>query len=942
MLTVISGPYYPHLEDAFVGRIRDLKKDPFTPILVVVPSGHLMGRVKWVLGASGLSLLNVHFHTFSSLAHAVVDHSDPLKKPVFSDPHFYDTLIKNILRKDRPFKAWKELAVPDGFPPAVKGTLRDLLDAGAPPDVVEAVKEGFLGKEVDVGPLKELLNLYRKYLGKLKKLPVYPSQVLIQEATARSSSSEFLRQFPEIIYYGFYDLTGLQAEFFEAVAKNFPSRLFFPYLKDHPAYQFAGHFRDSFLQPLIEGEVFLGVMESPSTGNGHRSTPITLVNVSGLKDEAWWVATEIRRLVQEKNIRFSEIAVVSRSVGRLKDNWEQELSHHGIPFKSSVGKSLKEYPQVAEAVQNLSDEILLAEDKDWPVESSWQDYSQRTHQFSTLKSPAADPIVNLMREELQALSSYDMLGEKVAWSEFRDTLIQRWVEKELPHPLNHPAGVSLLHAEAARGLHFKAVFLVGAEERVFPRIIQEDPFLRDDARRALFDTLGYKIGQKMAALEEERLLFEIITTSADDHLYIIHQRSNEEGSVVGVSPFVRSLIHDLKTIGIDPNNISLPRDYGSKVASVSPQALASRDALGYLLLAQNKTSVLKVMENLFENQERFKKSLESQGALNSFGDPGPHDGIIGPAPMESVVKKKSMSPTALEEFGMCPFKYFAHHILGLEAPEVPLAPDKIPADELGQKIHLFLKKFYEVSTDSGQENLPPKPSKSIFNDCFTEVFDSAEVDAWGLFPTLWASLRDQIKAQLWQFVQYDFADCHAHGWRPTHFEKYFEGQLPPPLDKWEWRGKMDRIDVAGNAIRIIDYKSGRAPSVSINTQALQGRRLQPPLYLALLAQDLKNKKEKMSSLSFLYQHVLDEDITTELSDEEWQKYREDFEATIQSQLDLLTQGKFPIMPHPQYCGWCEVAAICRKNHSISSFRSSKGPGEVMNQMRQKKAGRSKK
>jgi len=95
----------------------------------------------------------------------------------------------------------------------------------------------------------------------------------------------------------------------------------------------------------------------------------------------------------------------------------------------------------------------------------------------------------------------------VSWADFLETLRDRWQETPAPNDLEKTAGVQLLHAEAARGLSFPVLILVGLNEKEFPRIIREDPFLRDDARIALEAMMGYKIHTKLGGLEEERLLF---------------------------------------------------------------------------------------------------------------------------------------------------------------------------------------------------------------------------------------------------------------------------------------------------------------------------------------------------------------------------------------------------------------------------------------------------
>jgi hypothetical protein len=176
------------------------------------------------------------------LAENVVETDAPLPKPILSDPLFYDTLVKLILKEDKPFQGYADLAVPQGFPLAVRSTLRDLLDAGIPSDIGELFKEGLkedlIKSKLEIGQLLDLFRLYRLYLKKIDSLPVLPRAALLKRATQVAPTSQYLKKFAEILIYGFYDLTGVQSDFFHAIVKNHPSRFFFPYESDHPAYRF--------------------------------------------------------------------------------------------------------------------------------------------------------------------------------------------------------------------------------------------------------------------------------------------------------------------------------------------------------------------------------------------------------------------------------------------------------------------------------------------------------------------------------------------------------------------------------------------------------------------------------------------------------------------------------------------------------------------------------
>jgi hypothetical protein len=223
MLKVISGRFHPTLERAFVERISEFKRDPLAPLLVVAPSSRLIERLQMLLSKSATPTLNVHFHSISSITDDVVASEGALTKPVLSDPLFFDTLIKNILKEGRSFPEMEGIAIPKGFPPAVRSTLRDLLDAGINEDnVEEAIREEFVGKEVDLGSLRSLLNLYRSYLKKIRQLPVAPRSEVLIRAAELAPSSTYLSRFDEVLFYGFYDMTGLQFNFFRSSCQEPP------------------------------------------------------------------------------------------------------------------------------------------------------------------------------------------------------------------------------------------------------------------------------------------------------------------------------------------------------------------------------------------------------------------------------------------------------------------------------------------------------------------------------------------------------------------------------------------------------------------------------------------------------------------------------------------------------------------------------------------------
>ena len=121
---------------------------------------------------------------------------------------------------------------PKGLAAAYRSSIRDLIDGGLDPD---ALPEDFiqLFKETSTQTrMKDLLSLLKRYLEKLNDIGVLPpAGVAKLAAKVVVNGMGGLEQYSRILYYGFYDLTGVQGDFFHATAANHDTTLFFPLRK---------------------------------------------------------------------------------------------------------------------------------------------------------------------------------------------------------------------------------------------------------------------------------------------------------------------------------------------------------------------------------------------------------------------------------------------------------------------------------------------------------------------------------------------------------------------------------------------------------------------------------------------------------------------------------------------------------------------------------------
>ncbi len=961
MLKVISGPFSPALEEGFLSRIDELKSDPLTPIAVMTPSSRQMDRLQKLISARRPSLMNVHFHNFISLAQNLIDEDGGSAKPVLSDPLFFDTLVKILLREKKPFHIFEEMAVPDGFPPAVRSTLRDLLDASVDDELVQnAMAEKFVGRDVDLGSLRELLSLYRSYLEKLESLPVSSTAQIVKRATELAPESQRLKSFKEIMFYGFYDLTGLQTEFFEAIVRHYPSSFFFPYVAQHPAYAFAKRFRDNVLQ-RIEFDEELNE-EEPS------EIKPSIFNVSGNRDEAWLIAREILRL-KEQGTAFSDIAVIARTRTRLEGPLPTLLREWQIPFSTTAktpvsrrlpakmvldllvlagakGIPLKRFEFTTSAdFGEVKVEELFNKTRGWPSMARWSEHSkQLLSLIDDVVKPSSQEgriLWDRIKQCVESLSSFNTLG-LVSIDDFADALRQRFEKTSSPEDDVPLSGVSLLHAEAARGLSFKAVLLIGLEEKVFPRIIREDPFLRDDARTALRDTVGYKIGQKLSALEEERLLFHLLSTSAKERLIFIYQRSDDEGKVAGESSFLRSYM-SVRGFDLEKEVVSIPRPTFEKLKNEKLSLLGKKEVVMTLLHKNHEKEAVEYLKQLNENTTSFVHGLFVQKQLHKFDAPTGFDGLVGPVEISTLSKRGTMSPTTLETYGRCPYQFFATKILMLEPLESRRDLFQMPPDKKGTSLHAFLETFFKIVTNDGTRPAPPSIPADVFQKVFDETVPVTLGAEWEIPPVLWKALRLELREELKSYLEKELPILTTEGLIPSYFELKWTGSLPSPVAGEMWHGEMDRVDVGNGRAVVVDYKTGKIPTKKIETEAIRGRRAQPPLYLLMADAFFKEKGQAISELDFSYHQIGKKEERKTFSAEEWKEAQSAILETTAQQLSLISAGNFLIYPDTEpgssddrYCGFCDVADICRKNHSLSAYRARQGPGQEMTEIRTKK------
>lgn len=576
----------------------------------------------------------------------------------------------------------------------------------------------------------------------------------------------------------------------------------------------------------------------------------------------------------------------------------------------------------------------------------------------------------LMDKILGLLSTVRVLGygsERVTQELFVDTFLEACRQEGMPLGLNNGGGVQVLDAMSSRGLSFRALFVLGLNEKVFPRSISEEPFLRDHVRRRLSEVLGNHIPEKLPGFEEERLLFYLLLNAAEERLYLLYERSDESGKPKVLSHYLTDVLQKIEGTPASAAGVTerqrqktyVPRGIKEKLCNKESRLLTPKEA--GVRMAFDRIDPIGFMKALGMEHEAYERAQRAQRSLEGYHSTlTAYDGIVGDVSQWwNRQAERGFSPTVLEIFGNCPFQFFIKKVLGLEPLEEPEHDGMIASVDVGNLCHGILRDFhhYLMREKYFTTRSPETHLEWILHRVAQKNFHDMEQRLAMPYPILWEIKREEILTRLKKFVAWDLLHLEQTGYVPTYLEKAVSIPLAdvtperaPVLGVGEdasvitFKGKIDRIDIKcekdGGDIcfRVIDYKTGKPPLDNLTKSAIRGQKLQIPFYIAmtkrLLSEEIGRKllhqgATKLDEAVFLYlmqqtdagagqETILEKAI----KGDEWEKIEKQVWETVRSFLHDIRNGIFPISPtdDAQKCAWCDFSTACRRGFQPLQFR----------------------
>ncbi|HET9752471.1 MAG TPA: PD-(D/E)XK nuclease family protein, partial [Myxococcales bacterium] len=325
----------------------------------------------------------------------------------------------------------------------------------------------------------------------------------------------------------------------------------------------------------------------------------------------------------------------------------------------------------------------------------------------------------------------------------------------------------------------------------------------------------------------------------------------------------------------------------------------------------------------------------------------PADGLVQPgeAALEALQKHqlsaRAYSPTALQNYAACPYRFVLQAIHRLSPREAPEAIDEIDPLSRGSLIHEAQFKFLRKLDISG--DLPIRDlgaAQERLEEIVDEVARKWEDDLAPAIPRVWSDCVAGVKIDLREWLRRTVEDG---GWAPWRFELAFglrsgderdphSTAEPVALDEGiRLRGSIDLVEKAADgALRATDYKTGkvRAPG---GTVIDGGATLQPALYALALEKLFPGTRVEGGRLYYCTHAGEYTSVPVKLDG----GTRGSIEKLAQTVSQALAAGFLPAAPRDEReCEWCDYLPVCGPGEFRRVSRKPKDALQPLVQLRE--------
>jgi ATP-dependent helicase/nuclease subunit B len=476
----------------------------------------------------------------------------------------------------------------------------------------------------------------------------------------------------------------------------------------------------------------------------------------------------------------------------------------------------------------------------------------------------------------EAMSAFDALHRiallrstgVVAFGDFHTLLCEAWANTSaFPDTVGERVCVIEPHNSRERQIRVAAV--MGLTERVFPRRITEDAFMRDEERRLMREWTSIDLEEQKLRADDERFLFYQAVTAPTEHLLLSYPRAAHENDTLP-SFFldeVRAVFDDRAPPAPEPAELS---------ASVTACSMEHTAAIQVIIrtladvaprpgeTAMPSDDLLAACADLFDPQgdasARRERLVGAAARLDRFL----RDAGCGPIVRSLLISrnlprlpvlrdftlrerfingKTVFTIPELETYARCPFQYLLRHVWRLKQ-----VTEGMDVGKQSALLHSVLRRYFRGRLERGEPVIVEAHLDQVVEDLRGILDESLQVSRLSASPHQLRILRRRLMDDLMGFAIREArfsarfettpAHCHLSYGRAPVSVKPDPHSCPEPLVLTGADGEgtvaisgiIDRVDVdeTGRRAHVVEYEIGRPPEYA---SIQRGESLQMPINL---------------------------------------------------------------------------------------------------------------
>jgi RecB family exonuclease len=664
--------------------------------------------------------------------------------------------------------------------------------------------------------------------------------------------------------------------------------------------------------------------------------------------------------------RHWERLLVEASVIGSADRWRSRLAGLAQKLEADVAAYRRKNEEnlaegsarelaALEALRRFA--LPLIDDLDvLPQEQPWGKWINDLGALATRALRHPDRVLAVL-SELEPMAKVAKIGIR----EVRLVLESRLSQLLVPETGRRYGKVFVATTDEARGLSFDVVFVPGLAEKIFPQKVVEDPLLLDEARRRLSSGT---LMTNQERTDKERLALRLAIGAATRRVVLSYPRVDVEQARPRTPSF-----YGLEVLRVAEGRL------GDFEHLAKRAALTADARIGWPAPRKREDAIDEAEYDLALLQDVLEKpESEVNGEGNYLVGEGsnPHltralrfrymrwdsqkmtraDGLVSPqgVALDAIkhhgLAKRSFSPTALQNFAACPYRFLLSAVHKLAPREETAAIEDMDPLTRGSLTHDVL---YRLLTELAEQKMLPIKTASLdavrarletvlaeIAEEYRDRLSPAIARVWDdAIASIGADLREQVRRM-----------AEETAWTPAHFELSFglkdrRAQDSRSTDEpvtieggLQLRGSIDLVERSNSGtLRAMDYKTGKVRATE-ETVIGGGETLQPVLYALTLEKLFPGTRVEEGVLYYCTSTGDFTQVPVRLDDHA----RGAAKVLAKTIGDALEMGSLPAAPKIEKkgsaCTWCDFKPICGPYEEIRTKKKpAVGPLKALAQLR---------